>query len=651
MKSILFTVKFPVPTRWGMVVLVWLGSVLGGLAAEERAPVADRDEPPLSQIDREYWAYQPVVRPQVPRIDGDIWSRGAIDQFVFARLKEKQLAPVEAAGRLTLLRRVTFDLTGLPPTREEQAGFLAADDLDAAYYQVLDRLLSSSAYGERWAQHWLDLVRFAETDGFEHDLVRPEAWRYRDWVVSALNANLPYDRFLQLQLAADEIVPGDSETWVATGYLLAGPDMPDLNSQEERRHIYLNGMTANLGDVVLGLQVGCAECHHHKVDPISQLDFYRLRACFETIDLFPVKPKSEDDPDAGGEAIPKKLPTARVVWNREKESPASRLWIRGDFRRPGPELTPQFPRILTGTSSSSSLPAQAGRRRALAEWLTRREHPLTARVMVNRVWQHHFGVGLRPTASDFGWLGEDVSHPELLDWLAAEFMESGWDLKQLHRLMLSSATYRLASFPTEQSSSEQWGQLLRDDPQNHWLGRRRRIRLEGEAVRDAMLAISGELNRQAGGPGVRPPLPPAVASTLLKGQWDVTPDPAEHTRRSLYLFARRNLRLPLLEVFDKPDSNLSCSRRLQSTIAPQALHLLNSEFAQDQARSLWTTVSTRTADEGQRIQELYQRVLGRSATSREIQSAQALIASAPDAEGWVDLCHALWNLNEFIYID
>jgi len=272
-------------------------------------------------------------------------------------------------------------------------------------------------------------------------------------------------------------------------------------------------------------------------------------------------------------------------------------------------------------------------------------------VIVNRVWQHHFGVGLRPTPSDFGWMGEEVTHPELLDWLAVEFMESGWDLRELHRLMLSSATYQQASVPKTSEGLAAWQKLREVDPANHWLGRRNRQRLEGEIIRDSLLAMSGELNRKSGGPGVRPPLPPEVASTLLRDQWPVTEDSAEHTRRSIYLFSRRNLRLPLLEVFDKPDTNLSCARRPQSTIAPQALHLLNSEFVRERARQLAARVEGSAGDTASRVTNLYQIVLSRTPDNTEQSAAQEfLVDSTPDA-AWVDLCHAMLNLNEFVYVD
>lgn len=616
------------------------------LRAEENVETPIVEEPPLEDSDRDYWAYHPVVRPEVPAVIDAEWCRNPIDRFILVQLEKKDRVYVRAASRRALIRRATFDLTGLPPTTQEIENFLA-DDQPGAFERVVDRLLKSPHYGERWAQHWLDLVRFAETDGFEHDNLRPEAWRYRDWVIQAFNEDVPYDEFIKLQLAGDEIAPDSRFAQLATGYLLAGPDMPDINLQEERRHVFLNEMTANVGEVFLGLRFGCAQCHHHRTDPISQHDFYRLRSFFETIDLFKEHPLAEG---------PDEVSKARVTQNTDKTVPASQLWIRGDFRRPGPELSPQFPRVLTATENELELgEVNSGRRTALAAWLTQRDHPLTARVMVNRIWQHHFGRGLVATTSDFGWLGDSATHPELLDWLAAEFMDTGWSMKAMHRLILTSSTYQLASVPDETWSIaevENWEHSMESDPRNYSLGRMNRIRLEGEAIRDAMLAVSGELNPKAGGPGVRPPLPAAVASTLLKNQWPVTADEVEHTRRSIYLFMRRNLRLPLLESFDKPDANLSCPERSQTTIAPQALHLLNSEFAQDRAQAFANRIQSSASDTSARITLAYNYAFGRPPSDSEIKAATEFLNAEPDtASSWTQFCLALLNLNEFVYLD
>ncbi|MEW4489638.1 DUF1549 and DUF1553 domain-containing protein [Thalassoglobus sp. JC818] len=636
-------------------VLSWTGLELAhaskpSASNESETEHVSLDEPEITEADRDYWAYQPVERPPVPEVANIDLCNNPIDQFIIARLEDKGLKPVPLATKQQLIRRVTFDLIGLPPTQSEIAEFLEDNSPDA-YERLVTALLNRPGYGERWAQHWLDLVRFAETDGFEHDHVRPEAWRYRDWVIKAFNDGLPYDEFLRLQIAGDEIAPDSSDALIATGFLLAGPDMPDINLQEERRHNFLNGIAANIGEVILGLRFGCAQCHHHRTDPISQQDFYRIRSFFEPLDLF----KDHSLPEAGAE--PSK---ARVAKNLAKNVPVSKVYMKGDFRRPGPEISPQFPRVIQTNAELQELDESAhGRRIAFAQWLTAPDHPLTARVIVNRIWHHHFGEGLIGTTSDFGWMGDSATHPKLLDWLAAELIDSGWNLKALHSLIVNSATYQRASLPTENLSAEDkaiWEELIEQDRNNRLLGRRNRRRLESEAIRDSMLSVSGELNRQTGGPGVRTELPKAVTSTLLKNHWKVTEDPAEHDRRTIYLFMRRNLRLPFLEAFDKPDANLSCPVRSKTTIAPQALHLLNSDFARERATAFAARL-TQEVDSGadsqpERINLAYDLCFSRKPNVQELTNCLAFLNDHPDDEvALIDLCHALMNLNEFIYID
>ena len=625
-------------------------------------------EPPISDADRQHWSFSPLTNPSIPAVHDESWPTTPVDRFILSRLERAGLRPLPPADRATLLRRLSFDLVGLPPTPEELAAFLA-DESAEAYERVVDRLLASPDYGERWAQHWLDVARFAETDGYEHDLVRPEAWRYRDWVIEAFNRDLPYDEFVRLQLAGDELLPGDAAAAQATGFLLAGPDMPDINSQEERRHTLLNEVTATVGGALLGLQLGCAACHDHKFDPISQADFYRLRACFETADM--LKPHE----------------TGRVMRARTDEPPASRLMLRGDFRRPGAELAAAFPRIANPWQDAVELPSEAngGRRAALARWITRPDHPLATRAAVNRLWQAHFGEGLVRTPADFGLMGDAPSHPELLDWLAGEFVRRGWSLKAMHRLLVTSSVYRQASRPSatdwtpEQTAAarESWAQARAEDPGNRLLSRMNRRRLEGEAIRDCLLAAGGRLSLRRGGPGVMPPLPEEMVSTLLPGQWSVSPDEEDHRRRSVYLFVRRNLRYPLFEVFDGPDRQASCPRRERSTTAPQALWLLNSDFTLTAARDLAGYVWPRGEDAAARVDLVYRRALGRSPDEEEAalaagfltrQSADlradgassaglALPAPLPpncdpyEAAALVDFCLAVFNTNEFAYVD
>lgn len=723
----------------------FLVSTSAGLALFAAAPEQSTPaEPALTAADRAHWAFRPLAHVAPPAVANDNWCRTPIDRFILHKLEALGLTPQPEADRRVLIRRVSFDLTGLPPRPAEIDAFIADTSPDA-YERLIERLLESSAYGERWAQHWLDLVRFAETDGFEHDVERPNAWRYRDWVISALNDDLPYNEFIRWQLAGDELRPDDERAAIATGYLLCGPDMPDINLIEERRHNFLNDMTGTVGSTLLGLQVGCAQCHDHKFDPISQHDFYRLRAFFDTADLFKDHPlpvaKSAAPPPENGPAArlreltaeiqlleesarkrlkaenpdfqptrddivkaftpeerqshtalaaesdelkktikPPEIPQGRTMQELQSAHKPSRVMLRGDFRREGPEVVPAFLRIANSmeASISSPVPGMPTRRRSqLADWITRPDNQLALRVIVNRLWQYHFGRGLVETSSDFGKMGAEPTHPDLLDWLAAEFPRQEWSLKRMHKLIVTSAVYRQASRPANPGDAN-WQKARQIDPDNRWLSRMNRQRLEGEAIRDAMLAASDRISPRRGGPGIRAPLPAEVASTLLHNQWKVSPDAEDHRRRSIYLFVRRNLRYPLFEAFDRPDTNASCPRRNRSTIAPQALILLNSEFSLAAARDLAGAILAQEAANPEKwISQAYQRVLGRLPTRAEQDFAAqfldrettqikasgratatlAVPANLPEtvdpcrAAALTDFCLALFNLNEFVYVD
>ncbi|MBM3971047.1 MAG: DUF1549 domain-containing protein [Planctomycetes bacterium] len=601
-------------------------------------------EPPITESDRGHWAFQPLNRPVPPSVQNADWCRTAIDRFILARLEKEKLGPAGEADRATLLRRLCFDLTGLPPSIELQ-NEVFTDESPDWYERLVDRLLASPSYGERWAQHWLDVARFAETDGFEHDHVRPNAWRFRDWVIDAHNRDLPLNEFIALQLAGDELRPGDDSALVATGFLFCGPDMPDINLQDERRHTFLNDMTGTVGSVFLGLQMGCAACHDHKYDPISQADFYRLRACFEVEPLFDTHPQ-----------------LGQVMREKTAKIPTSRLMERGDFRRPGPIVQAAFPRIANVSGISITAPTDdaksSGRRTSLATWLTRADNPLATRVLVNRIWQGHFGTGLVSSSSDFGVMGTSPTHEELLDWLATELPRLDWSRKRLHRLIVMSSVYRQASLDVAELARVQTdGSKKRELNSGEFSYARRlsllasfpRRRLDGEAIRDALFAASGELNRQPGGPGFRPPLPDELVRTLLKSQWPVTPEVEQHRRRSVYLFARRNLRYPIFEAFDKPDSNASCPRRNVSTIAPQALLLLNADDSVVAAKRLAEKIERQTStDRGAAIELAYRHILNRKPTADDVRDAQQFLTSD---SALADLCLALFNLNEFVYVD
>lgn len=634
----------------------WLITVC--LIALPSAAVAEETivEAPITAADREHWAFRPLSTPALPVVKQPAWIRTPVDAFILAKLESLGLTGGRPADKALLLRRLSFDLTGLPPTPEELAAFLG-DNRPDAYEQLVERLLASPSYGERWAQHWLDLARYADSDGFEHDKIRPDAWQYRDWVIAAFNRDLPYDEFIRQQLAGDELPDGDA---VATMFGLAGPDMPDVNDQTERRHFRLNDLTSTVGAVFLGLQMGCAECHDHKYDPISQADFYRLRAVFES--AVPVLKRDQ--------------PYNRLT-NQPDAMPA-RFWIRGDHRRPGAVIEASFPRIAAldalPTDRFSNV-SQPGLRTALADTLIHEGKALTARVIVNRLWQHHFSRGLAATSSDFGVINSDPTHPELIDWLANDLIAHDWSLKHIHRRIVQSATYQQVSRRGSPSDAE-WDQRLALDPDNRFLSRSPRRRLEGEAIRDALLHVTGQLHREAGGPGVRPPLPDELLGTLLKGQWTTSPNPSDHTRRSIYLFARRNLRYPLLEAFDRPEANASCAVRGRSTTAPQSLLLLNSDLAVDAARRLAGRVLSEQSDGTARIGSVFRLVWGRDPLDKEratftsfltaqtvtfkdgttrsdglqpIPFTEKVVASV--AAAWVDACLALLNSNEFVYCD
>ena len=631
-----------------------LGMLLvGGAAAPLSAEETDYQEPPITQTERQHWSFQPVVRGKLPEVaDAKGWCRGGIDRFILLGLDEKKTPIGDVANRETLLRRLSFDLIGLPPTLEEMEAF-TKDESPDAYERLVDRLLASPAYGERWGQHWLDLARFAETDGYEHDLVRKEAWRYRDWAVAALNADMPYDEFVRQQVAGDEQGSGvrsqESEeiasqisnfkseisdgtkpkqqpltrNSIPTMFCLSGPDMPDINSQEQRKHELLNEVTGTIGSVFMGLQIGCAQCHDHKYDPLSQADFYRLRAFFEP-----------------AVSLQKDVSVTALRSDDKFKGPA-RLWIRGDWQRPGMEVQPAMVRVLLkasggreppDTTSTGDAPKNQGAdaprspsRTDLARWLTSPTHPLTSRVMPNRLWQHHFGRGIVESPSDFGIMGTAPANPELLDLLASEFMTNGWSIKKLNRQMVCSAAYRQAS--------------------------RKPRRLEGEAIRDAMLAASGQLDFRRNGPGVMPPLPEELTKTLLPNQWKASENPADAARRSIYIFARRTLRYPLFEAFDRPDANASCAVRIRSTTAPQALLMLNSSQTLQMAQHVAGRI-----DGDHAAEQLILTIFGRQATAAEISRLDTFLknqSSAPSnpRAAMVQAALALLNSSEMIYLD
>jgi mono/diheme cytochrome c family protein len=624
----------------------------------------------------------PPAAVPVPKVKNAAWAVNDIDRFVLAKLEASGLKPSPPASKPVLLRRVYLDLVGVPPTPEEADHFYA-DTAPGAYERLIDRLLNDPRYGERWGRHWLDLVRYADTHGFEADNIRPRAWRFRDYVIRAFNADKPYDRFLKEQVAGDELFPGEPDALIATGFARLGP-WDELSAEPEQRwQDYLNDVTDTTGAVMLGMTVGCARCHDHKYDRIGIADYYRLQAFYSTTTWRDLSLPEDVDPaayrekvreartemerldnEAGGleREIAPIEPFAEGITDQGPKAKPQHILLRGSLGTPGPTVEPGFIVALCGgieKPAPITLPATGkttGRRTALANWIASAENPMTARVMVNRLWQHHFGQGIVRTPSDFGRNGAKPSHPELLDWLGRKFIAEGWSLKKMHRLMLTSAAYR--------QSIAQNPLAMKKDPANHLLWRMNRIRLEGEALRDSILSASGGLNLEQGGPGIYPKISGEVLSTGSTHKWGNSPEDQQR-RRSVYVVQRRSLGLPLVEVFDGPDMINTCPRRNQTTIAPQALALFNGEFSQTEAVRFAGRVSREAGAEGEaRIVRAYRIAFCRRPTTTEVANAKAYLThkqamytadkvKPADAESrsLADFCHILINANEFIYLD
>jgi hypothetical protein len=666
------------------------GAPWSASAAKSRKP-----EKKITDADRAWWSFQPVKMPPIPPADGR--CRNEIDRYIHARLQAEGLVPAPEADRRTLLRRLTFDLHGLPPTADEIEAF-EKDASPDAYEKQVDRLLAHPRYGERWARHWLDLVRYAESDGYKQDGYRPNTWPYRDYVIRAFNEDKPYDRFVMEQLAGDEIAPGDPKVVVATGYLRLGIyEYNQRNAWGQWRDI-LNDITDVTGDAFLGLGMGCARCHDHKFDPILQRDYFALQSFFAGIlwrDDLPLATPAEvadyqkrrkaweaktaavrtelaaiEKPflhNAERSALSKFLPELQEVYAKtpaqrtpydiqiadllERQVLAERVLIDGkikgqvrerwselmrkmaefDKERPR-DLPPALmvtdtgpaaaPTVIPGDPEKRVIPpafltvlggdpptieprnGSTGRRLALATWLTRPDHPLAARVMANRIWQHHFGRGLVSTSNDYGRLGEKPSHPELLDFLALRLVKDGWSVKSLHRLIVGSAAYRRSALHPDPAA----GRLK--DPENRLLWKTTPRRLQAEAVRDAMLVTSGEFDSHMGGPAVDPNLP----------------------RRTIYTKVHRNTRDPLLDAFDAPESFSSMPGRNSTTTATQALLMINGrwplERAQAFARRLRATGATAPAD---LVRAAYRLGLARAPSADELARGIAFLdkSSAP----------------------
>ena len=687
-----------------------------------------------------YWAFQRVVRPSVPAIS-DPWVRTPIDAFILDALTAKKLSPSQPLDRIRLIRRVTFDLIGLPPTPAEVDAFLH-DRAPDAYEKVVDRLLASPHYGERWALKWLDVVRYAETNGFELDADRPHAWRYRDYVINSFNHDKPYDRFIKEQIAGDEMFPDNNDALIATGYLRAGQEHlvgGNIDPEVSREEV-LTEIATSVGQTFLGLTVNCARCHNHKFDPILQADYYRLQAVFggaagkeveiatpaekaawkaadaayqerlkpvkealeqlakpyedriEATELVKLDPKLQQawkvpkDKRTPEEKVlaenanaqieptwdivvaamtpedrekraklrirlheieatePDPLPTAYVYVNQKEPAPQAYVLRMGDPKNRLDPVDPSVPRVL---KASYEIPkASVGRRTALANWLAAGENPLTARVMVNRVWQYRMGTGIVRTPNDFGVMGDRPSNKDLLDWLASEFVAKGWSVKALDRLIVSSSAYRQSALPDKQRET------VDADDRLYW--RMNRKRMEGETLRDEILSVTGTLNPEMGGRPVRVPIEPEVYDLIFTeherdGLWPVNPDKNVQNRRSIYLYNKRSVRLPLLTAYDQPDAITSCPVRPVSTHALQALSLFNSDFMQEQAQAFAARLEKECgkSKRGCEVKTAWKLALARPPSPAEQKLTSKFFSGGGSLP---EMCLALLNRNEFVYV-
>jgi hypothetical protein len=642
--------------------------------------------PVYKPAERRHWAFQPrktAPPPVFTDAAGKAWVKTPVDAFVLATLRKEGLRPAPPADRASLIRRATYDMHGLPPTPAEVDAFVA-DRSPKAWEKVVDRLLASPRYGEQWGHHWLDVVRFAESDGYEYDTHRPDAWRFRDYVIQSFNDDRPYDEFLKQQLAGDEIDPANELLQVSSGFNRLGPLRKNAGNQEvaSSRTEVLAEMTNIIGGAFLGVTLGCARCHDHKFDPIRQSDYYRMQGFFaqtQAHDIVKATPEEQaqwkarvepieqemrrlrfqmrraKDEEKGklegqleslDEKMPLPLTSLYAVANVPKEVTPIHILARGDYRNKGAKVGMRPLGVLLADGASEKPVETDKPRSALAEWITDAANPLTARVMVNRIWLYHFGRGIVSTPNDFGRMGTRPSHPELLDWLANRFVEGGWKMKPIHRAILLSSAYR-------QSSRSPIARLAQEkDPDNALLWKFSRRRLEAEELRDSMLAISARLNPKAGGPSVMVTIDGDLVKDLKRPQyWQVTRDRSEHDRRTIYMIYKRNLILPFMQVYDAPDTLLSCARREQSTHAPQALELMNGETSNRLAAD-FAALLANEPDADARIQRAYKLVAGRAPTAKERAiAAKFLAAGTEDPVVLKEFALMMFNLNAFLYVN
>jgi hypothetical protein len=606
---------------------------------------------------RAHWAFQPVkdeiVPPTVSNDEG--WSRNEVDHFVLARLRAAGLAPSAEADRVTLIRRVTFDLIGLPPTPDEVEAFVA-DGSPQAWERVIDRLLASPHYGERWGRHWLDLAQYADSSGFHNDLDRPHAWKYRDYVIRSFNEDKPYARFVAEQLAGDEVDGANDDSIIATGFCRNGASNDDnmgktAEAIAQYRADQLDNVISTTGSVFLGLTVGCARCHNHKTEPLTSRDYYSLLAIFNGTQKHGLVPGTED-------AKGKKVEVDRTIQiqglvERSSKVPPTFVMRRGLAANKGERVDPAVPEVLVEEPLTFPQPVahekSSLRRRTLAEWITSPKNPLAWRVLANRVWQYHFGTGIVATPSNLGLSGAAPTHPELLDWLSRQLINNGGRIKPLHKLLLMSATYR--------QSSQHRDAAAKIDPSNQLLWRMNLRRLEAEVLRDSILAASGKLNLKVGGPGIKPRVRAELLTASQRNKWPVVAKENEqHWRRSVYIYTKRQLLMPMMELFDAPTTTDSCSVRLLSVVPTQALLLMNDEFVEDQAGYLAERAIADTKDNlTNNVEWMFVRTVSRVPNSDRLREAIDFVKSrelqSSRSAALTDLAHVLFNSSEFLYVE
>jgi len=603
---------------------------------------------------RDWWAFQPVRRPIVPPADSNVVN--PIDAFVAAKLELEALTPAPPADTETIVRRMFVDVIGLPPSFEELKQWSTEFQNDNS--ALVNHLLDSPLFGERWGRYWLDLVRYAETSGYERDQPKPFAWKYRDWVVNAINSDMPYDQFIQYQLAGDEVADRSEESVIATGFLRLGTWNDEPNDDADYRYERLEDMVHATSSAFLALTVKCARCHDHKFDPIPQDDYYRLASAFWPGPIVARDRKLLGGPSADELGINDVLgwtdltatpPPLHLLKNGESDKPLDAVESGTLTFAPGLHVT--FEPAPKGMKTTE-------RRRQLAEWIASPNNPLTARVAVNRIWQHHFGEGLVRSPNNFGYKGERPTHPELLDWLASEFVDSGWSSRHIHRLILTSRTWQQSSLHPKASEY-----TVRDSTNRFWWRANRR-RLDAEVLRDALLTASGEIDLRIGGESFRPDISAEALEGLSRkdAAYKASP-PEEQRRRSLYSFVSRSLMPPMMTTFDQCETALPCAQRDVTTVPTQALAMLNNEFVHARSEALAVRAEESTSTVEEQIEAVWKFAVARPPTDVERKLAEQHLKSQiqnfklagtttdPSHQALASLCHVLLNSNEFLYVD